>query len=357
MSHLKSSQKIFMHGVSRFNRREFFKFGLISIGSGIFTACDQTRESSQVPGSLDRINFILSWVAEAEYGGFYQALATGIYKDYGLDVTITPGGPRMSGGLLLMRGAANLIMGSGGEAIVASETRVPKITVAAIFQKDPQVLIAHPNVGNDSLGELKGKRIIIASSATASYWPFLRLKYGFTDAQIGIYDFNIGPFLENKDVIQQGIITAEPFEIEKRGGFKPVVILLADQGYNPYNFTIDTTVELVENNPDLVQRFIDASIKGWYSYLSEPAPGNELIKQYNPLMSDEQIEYSLQKMEEYGMVTGGDAATLGIGAMTKERWKSFFDDMVEAGLFKASTNYENAFTLQFINKGVDAYKF
>ncbi|KYC44074.1 nitrate ABC transporter substrate-binding protein [Scytonema hofmannii PCC 7110] len=348
------------------NRRQFIKYGSMALGSSIFTACSSGNQSlsgglvstvdPEAKSRLDKVNFILSWVAEAEYGGFYQALATGIYKDYGLDVSITQGGPRMSAGLLLMRGAANLIMGSGGEAIVAVETGVPKVTVAAIFQKDPQVLIAHPGVGNDLLEQMKGKPILTASAASATYWPFLKLKYGFTDSQQRPYNFKIEPFLADKNMIQQGIVTAEPFEIEKKGGFKPVVILLADRGYNSYNFTIDTTVELVENNSELVQRFVDASIKGWYNYLEQPTPGNELIKKYNPEMTDEQIAYSVKKIKEYNLITGGDAANLGIGAMTKERWKSFFDGMVEAGVFKSTTKYEDAFTLQFVNKGVQAYK-
>lgn len=347
-------------------RRGFIKYSSLTIGAGMLTACSNRNgllfnsssdiSQSKSKGDLERVNFILSWVAEAEYGGFYQAIATNIYKDYGLEVSITQGGPRMSGGLLLMRGAANLIMGSGGESIVSVESRVPKVTVAAIFQKDPQVLIAHPGVGNDSLEQMKGKQILTGSAASASYWPFLRQKYGFTDSQQRPYEFKVEPFLADKNLIQQGIITAEPFEIEKKGGFKPVVILLADQGYSPYNFTVDTTVEMIENRPDLVQRFLDASIKGWYSYLNQPNPGNELIKKYNASMTDEQIAYSIQKIKEYNLIDGGDASKLGIGGMTKERWKSFFDAMVNAGIFKSDTNYEDAFTLKFVNKGADAYK-
>jgi NitT/TauT family transport system substrate-binding protein len=347
-------------------RRKFIKYSLSAIGSGILVSCSSKvvplsgvqSSSSEVKttSSLERINFVLSWVAEAEYGGFYQAVATNIYKDYGLDVSISQGGPRMNGGLLLMRGAANLIMGSGGESIVGLESGLPKVTVAAIFQKDPQVLIAHPGVGNDSLEQLRGKAILTAASANATYWPFLRQKYGFSDNQQRRYEYNIEPFLADKNLAQQGIITSEPFEIEKKGGFKPIVILLADQGYSPYNFTIDTTIDMIENKSDLVQRFVDASIKGWYSYLSQPAPGNELIKKNNPSMTDEQISYSIQKIKEYKLIDGGDASKLGIGAMTKERWKSFFDAMVDAELFRSNIKYEDAFTLKFVNKGVDTYQ-
>lgn len=332
------------------SRRQFIKYSSIAIGTGTLTAC-----VSKFKSRLDRVIFNLSWVAEAEYGGFYQARATGIYKDYGLDVTIKQGSPRGNYNLLLIGGAVDLTMSHCGEALNAAKDAVPKVTVAAIFQRDPQVLIAHPGTGNDSIDKLKGKSILVAGAADANYWPFLKAKYGFTDDQKHPYNFDVQPFLKDKNIIQQGIITAEPFEIKKKGGFDPVVMLLADYGYNPYNFTVETTHKLVDKNPDLIQRFVDASIKGWYSYLEEPIPGNKLIKIDNPLMTDEQISFSIQKMKESNLVLGGDAQQLGIGAMTEERWKSFFNDMVQAGVFDKDLNYKDAFTLQFVNKGVNYY--
>ncbi|AUT03926.1 nitrate ABC transporter substrate-binding protein [Nostoc sp. CENA543] len=353
-----------LHGVSKINRRKFLKYSSIATGSGILAACTNGGKSPSVnttfrprnTGQLDKVTFSLHWVAEAEYGGFYQAVATGIYRDHGLDVTIKPGGPRGNYTLLLMGGSVDLIMGHSGDAIGALKDGVPMITIASIFQRDPQVLIAHPGTGNDSLEKLKGKPILVGSGGEATYWPFLKAKYGFTDDQKRPYNFDVQPFLQDKNIIQQGLLTAEPFEIKKKGGFDPTVLLLADYGYNAYSFTIETTKKLVEVNADLVQRFVDASIKGWYSYLQDPVPGNNLIKKDNPNMSDEQISFTLEKLKENGIVTGGDAQQLGIGAMTQERWQSFYDNLVKTGVFDNSINYQEAFTLQFVNKGVDYYK-
>jgi NitT/TauT family transport system substrate-binding protein len=346
------------------SRRHFIKYGALALGTGILTSCinrnkttsNNYASSSQTKNGLDKVTFSLSWVAEAEYGGFYQAVATGMYRDYGLDVTIKPGGPRGNYTLLLIGGAVDLTMAHSGEAINSAKDNVPKVTVAAIFQRDPQVLIAHPGTGNDSLEKLKGKPIYVGAAADANYWPFLKAKYGFSDAQKRPYNFDIQPFLKDKNIIQQGIVTSEPFDIKKKGGFEPVVMLLADYGYNPYNFTIETTRKLVEKNPDLVQRFVDASIKGWYSYLDEPIPGNNLIKKDNPDMTDDLIAFSLNKMKENNLVLGGDAQQLGIGAMTDERWQSFFNNMVQAGVFDASVNYKDSYTLKFVNKGATFYK-
>jgi NitT/TauT family transport system substrate-binding protein len=210
-------------------------------------------------------------------------------------------------------------------------------------------LLAHPNVGVDSLEDLQGKPIYVAALANTTFWPFLKEKYNFTDEQKRPYNFSIAPFLADKNVAQQGYISSEPLKVTKEGGFEPVVFLLADYGYTPYTTTIETRRELVEKNPDLVKRFVDASIKGWYSYLENPEPGNQLIKKDNPEMTDELLAYSLKKMKEYGIVISGDAEKKGIGMMTDARWKSFFDEFVKAGVFKAETDYKQAFTLQFVS--------
>lgn len=348
------------------NRRRFIWYSSLAVGSGIVSACSSSQTASTTTSSaaspvasakkLDEVSLGTNWFAQAEHGGFYQAVAKGIYKEHGLDVTVRMGGPQVNGTQLLMGGAIDFNVGYGISAIKAVESNIPQMTVAAIFQKDPQVLLAHPDSGSDSFDKLKGKKILLSTSANATFWPFLKTKFGYTDDQIGVYTFSVAPFVADKSLIQQGYVTSEPNSIEQVGGFKPVVLLMADHGYTPYATTIETKKELVEKNPDLVQRFVDASIKGWYSYLNDPAPGNELIKKDNPKMSDQQLAYGLSKLKEYGIIVSGDAEKMGIGAMTEERWKAFYDSMTQAGVFKPSLKYADAFTLKFVNKGVSAYK-
>lgn len=354
------------------SRRKLLQYGAIALGTGLATSCGNssgtstpTSEGTDAPtsaetpsaasGELTKLTFGTNWYAQAEHGGYYQAVATGIYEEYGLDVTVSMGGPQVNGTQLLMGGAVDFFMGYTSDAIAAVAEGIPKITIAAIFQKDPQVLLAHPDTGVDSLEDLKGRPIFISSAANFTYWPFLEAKFDFTEDQKRPYNFNPGPFLADKTSAQQGYLSSEPLKIAQEGGFEPVVFLLADYGYNPYATTIETRRELVDSDPDLVQRFVDASIKGWYSYFEDPAPGNELIKQDNPEMSDEQLAYSLEKMQEYGIVLSGEAETMGIGAMTEDRWKEFFDSMVAAGIYEADLDYTQAFTLDFVNKGTDYY--
>jgi NitT/TauT family transport system substrate-binding protein len=304
--------------------------------------------------ALDQVTFGTNWKAEPEHGGFYQAVAMGIYEKHGLDVTIRPGGPQVNHAQLLAAGQIDFNMAANVfNAFNYVQNDVPMVTVAAIFQKDPQILMAHPDQGFKTLADLKGHPILISQDARTTFWEWLKAEYGFTDDMIRPYTFNPAPFLADPSAIQQGYLTSEPFAVEREGGFTPQVFLLADSGYDTYSTTIETSWRLVEDNPDLVQRFVDASIEGWYSYLyGDPAPANALIKADNPDMTDEQIAYSIAKLKEYGIVDSREAQELGIGAMTDQRWRDFFDFAASAGLYPADLDLSRAYTLQFVNQKV-----
>jgi NitT/TauT family transport system substrate-binding protein len=304
--------------------------------------------------ALDKVTFGTNWVAEGEHGGFYQALADGTYRKYGLDVTIVPGGPNANNRMLLVVGKIDFFMSANTlQGFDAVERGVPTVEVAAMFQKDPQVLLAHPDRGINKFSDLKNLTLFVSSEGVASYFQWLKADFGFKDDKVKPYTFNPQPFLVDKASAMQGYVTSEPFAIEKEGKFKPRIFLLADEGFSAYSTLIETRRELVEKKPELVQRFVDASIIGWYNYLyGNNAPANALIKAQNPEMTDELLAYSLAKMKEYGIVDSGDAKTLGIGAMTDARMKDFFDKMVRAGVAKAGLDYRKSYTLQFVNRKV-----
>jgi NitT/TauT family transport system substrate-binding protein len=299
-----------------------------------------------------KLTFQSNWRAQAEHGGYYQAVATGLYAKQGLDVTVKAGGPQINNPQLLAAGAIDFSMGSDSfNGLNFVKNDIPLVVVGSMFQKDPRVLLAHPGQGNDSLAALKGKPILIASASRNNYWQFLRAKYGYTDDQIRAYTFNMAPFLADKGAIQQGFLTSEPLKMQQ-AGIQPVIHLLADHGYVSYATTLETRRQLVQEKPDVVQRFVDATIEGWYSYIyGDRAAANALIKKDNPEMSDEQLAYSHAKMKEYGIVDSGDSLKLGIGAMTAARWREFADTMVKAGVYPADLDVSKAYTLQFVNKG------
>jgi NitT/TauT family transport system substrate-binding protein len=304
--------------------------------------------------ALDKVTFGTNWVAEAEHGGFYQALADGTYKKHGLDVTIVPGGPNVNNRILLPVGKIDFFMSANTlQSFDAVEQNVPTLAVAAMFQKDPQVLIAHPGPGVDKFEDLKGLTLFISKEGIATYYQWLKSDFGFSEARVKPYTFNPQPFLADKSSAMQGYVTSEPYAIETQGHFQPKVFLLADHGFDTYSTLIETRRDLVEQKPDLVQRFVDASVIGWYNYIyGDNKPGNDLIKKGNPEMADALLAYSVAKMKEYGIVDSGDTTTLGIGAMTDARMKSFFDKMVRAGVVKGSIDLRRAYTLAFVNKRV-----
>ncbi|CAL74629.1 Putative ABC transporter, periplasmic binding protein [Bradyrhizobium sp. ORS 278] len=304
--------------------------------------------------TLDKVSFGTNWVAEAEHGGFFQAVADGTYKRYGLDVTIVPGGPNENNRMLLISGkieffmAANTLM-----AFDAVANNVPVVSIAAMFQKDPQVFLTHPESKVTKLEELKPLTLFVSKEGVSSYYQWLKSEYGFSEKNVRPYTFNPQPFIATPQSAMQGYVTSEPFAVERAAGFKPGVILLADNGFNTYSTLIETRRDLVESKPDLVQRFVDASIIGWYTYIyGDNSAGNALIKKMNPEMTDDLLAYSVAKMKEFGIVDSGDSVTKGIGAMTDERITSFFDKMVRAGVVKPTIDYRKSYTLRFVNKGV-----
>lgn len=304
--------------------------------------------------ATEAVTFGTNWKAQAEHGGFYQALARGFYAERGLEVEIRPGGPQVNHRQLIAAGRLDFYMGGNmfGQFDFLREG-IPVVSVAAIFQKDPQAMLAHPGSGVESFADLQDKTLFIAPFGQLTFWPWMAHSFGLDEAQIRPYTFNPAPFLADENSAQQGYVTAEPFAIRREGGFDPVVLLMADAGYDSYSTLIQTRTELIEERPEVVQAFVDASILGWIDYLwGDPAPGNALILEDNPDMTPDQIAYSIEAMRDYGIVDSGDAAELGIGAMTDARWQQFFADAVSWGAVEADLPWQDGYSLAFVNRGL-----
>ncbi|WP_291020850.1 ABC transporter substrate-binding protein [Hydrogenophaga sp.] len=295
----------------------------------------------------EKFTYMTNWYAQAEHGGFYQAVATGIYKKHGLDVTIRMGGPQVNILQIMGAGQADCIMGSSDlQMMIARSGGLPVTTVAAVFQKDPQVLIAHEDV--KSFEDMKGKTILISPTATRGYWAWLKGKYGFTDAQTRPYTFNIQPFVADKNVVQQGYLTSEPFAIQK-AGVKANTFLFADHGYPSYAATISCMDKTVKERRAAVAAFVRGTMEGWKSYFADPAPANALIKKDNPNMTDEQLTYSVAKLKEMGIVVSGGAATNGIGSIDEARIRQSYDFLVSNQLIDpAKVNTAQAYDISII---------
>lgn len=314
---------------------------IVAALSGFFALSLSSSAAAQT-----KVTFLTNWFAQAEHGGFYQALAEGTYKKYGLDVTIKMGGPQVNGLQLLAAGQAEFYMGFDLQTYKAWEQGIQAVNVAAAFQKDPLVLIAHDDAPN--IEALRSRTLLIGADARTASYPWMKSKFGFTDEQTRPYTFNIQPFMADKKLAQQGYASSEPFAIRKAGG-KIKVFLLADYGFPPYATSITTLKKTIDTNPKLVADFVKASMEGWASYMKNPAPANVLIKKDNPNMTDDLLAYGVQVMKENGIVTGGDAAKMGIGIMTEARMKQTWDMMVTNKLIDTTkVKFSDAWTDKFV---------
>jgi NitT/TauT family transport system substrate-binding protein len=295
------------------------------------------------------IRFVTDWKAQAEHGGFYQALAEGTFAAQGLDVKIIPGGPDVNVPQLLAGGAAELGIGSNSFiALNMVKQAIPIRAVMAVFQKDPQVLISHPRRDINSLADMKGKPVLISAASMTAFWPWLRAKYGFSDTQIRKYTYNLAPFIVDPNAIQEGYLTSEPFTVEQQAHFKPKVFLLADYGYPGYANMVFAPQKLIDANRKAVQAFVTAARRGWERYLIDPRPGNALIKRDNPDMTDAILAQAIDKMKSHQMLQSGDGKAFGLGTMTEAQWKLFTDTMTSEGLYPKGLDFRRAYDLSFM---------
>jgi len=323
------------------------------MGGAALVAVPGARAFAQ---SLDKVSYQTNWRAQAEHGGFYLARENGIYKKHGIDADIRMGGPQQNPSQLLLGGRVDMIMSNSFEGMNYVKENLPFLVIGSIFQKDPQVIISHPGVGHDSFEQLKGKPILVGAGGRTSYWPFLKARFGYSEEQARPYTFNMAPFLADKQLSQQGFVSSEPYVI-MQAGVQPVVHLIADAGFGNYNTTINISKKMADEKKDVVQRFVNASLEGWAEYMKGGEAikaANAAIRKDNPDMDDAKMDYALKVMNERGIVKSGDALKLGIGAMTDERWKIFYDQMTNAGVFTPGLDYKKAYSLEFINKGVGA---
>lgn len=301
-----------------------------------------------------KVRFGTNWIAEAEHGGYYQALADGTYEKAGLDVEIVMGGPQSNNRLMFYSRQLDFYMGGNMiQAFSAVREEIPSKVVAAIFQKDPQCLITHPGAYPKFEDMLTAETILLSNEAVASFYQWMISRFGFKQEQVKPYTYNYAPFLVDPKAVQQGYATSDPYKVGLEGGFTPDVFLLADQGFSTYSTTIETLTETIETRPEIVQKFVDASILGYTNYLyGDRAAANALIKEANPDTTEDRLNATVDNMKTFGIVDSGDTATMGIGAMTDARMADFFKQMVDAGVIDGSLDLKASYTLDFVNKGI-----
>jgi NitT/TauT family transport system substrate-binding protein len=302
---------------------------------------------------LTKIIFYTDWKAQAEHGGYYQALALGYYKRAGLDVVIRAGGPQTDNSRLLAAGAIDLAMISNAfQAITLAHKKADVKMVMAVFQKDPQVIMAHGNGAPPPLTAWKTKPIFMDDAFRVSYYPWLKARFGFTDAQVRPYGFSLTPWLQNRQALQEGYLSSEPFTAQKAGAATQVLVL-ADAGFDGYGQMVAATGKLIRARPEVVRAFVAATQSGWQSYLSsDPSPGNAYIRRDNPEMTEELITYGRRQIIARGIVISGDAKTFSVGVMLPQRWQRFVAEMSALDVVPRYVDARSIYDVQFLVKAV-----
>ena len=315
-------------------------------------SCSEEVENISTEDNLIEITFATDWKAQAEQGGFYQALAAGLYEKNGLKVKIIQGSANVNVPRLIASNSVEFGIGSNSFIplnMVAN--KIPGKAVMAIFQKDPQIIMTHPDSDIRNLKDMRDLPIMISDASIGAFWLWLKSKYDFNDNQIRKKTFSLAPFLSNKSSIQQGYLTSEPFLVEREAGFTPRVFLLADYGYPSYGAMVLASSNVLKNNPEIVRAFVDASIEGWRQYIyDDPSLGNELIMLENNEMKEDILLQAIKKIRNYELVSNEISKGLDIGLMTDIKWESFFETMASNGVYEKNLKWRESFTLDFINK-------
>jgi len=331
-------------------RRAFLASGLVS---GLAASAALVRPAA----AATTIRFVTDWKAQAEHGGFYQAVADGLYAKRGLEVKIIQSGPDVNVPQLLAGGAADFGMGSNSFICMnLAKTGIPIRAVMAIFQKDPEVLMSHPRRDINSLADMKGKPVLISAATMNAFWPWLRSKFGFSDKQIRRYTYNLAPSILDPNAIQEGYLTSEPFTVQQQAHWEPKVFLLSDYGYPGYANMVLVPQKWIDTNRRAVQLFVDATRDGWLHYLNNPAKGNALIKRDNPDITDAILAQAWDKMKRHDMLLSGDGKAFGLGSMTDGQWKLFYDTMASEGLYPKGLDYKKAYDLSFVRATLQKYQ-
>ena len=316
------------------------------------SSCSEDKKNKN-ENDLVEIIFATDWKAQAEQGGFYQALASGKYLEKGLDVKIIQGNANTNIPRLLASNSIDFGMGSNSFIpLNMVVNNIPGKAVMAIFQKDPQIIMTHSNNVIESIEDIKDFPIMIADASIGGFWLWLKSKYNFKDSQIRKKTISLAPFLNDISSIQQGYLTSEPYLYEQITGNQPKVFLMADYGYPSYGAMVLTSNNMILKNPEIVQKFVNASIEGWVDYIyGDPSLGNKLIMSENGEMTEAVLSQAIKKIRQYNMISNEISLGKNIGLMSDGQWNEFFNIMSDNGVYNKDLNWTDAYTLDFIKKG------
>ncbi|WP_025683995.1 ABC transporter substrate-binding protein [Paenibacillus maysiensis] len=306
-------------------------------------AAAETSGSTGKSGGLTAVTQVTNWFAQAEHGGLYAAKEQGYYKEAGLDMTIQGGGPQVSPTQIVASGKAQFGLTTADQLLVAREQGIPLVAIATIFQKSPQGLMVHANQNISSLADLNNRTVYVGAGSV--FWDYVKSKYQLDNVKEMAYTGSLAPFIPDETAAIQGYVTSEPYEMKKQN-VDVKFLLLADAGYNPYSNVLFTTEQYIQDHPDLVRAYVEASMKGWNYYKTNYDSVNDVILKENPDFTKEKLNYAAEALIPF--VYEGDAAEHGVGYMKEERWAELGQQLMKIGALKKEPDVSKAFTDKFL---------
>lgn len=319
-----------------------------SAASAEATTPAASPSATSAPAEKVKVKMQMNWFPQPENAGELAAATLGYFPE-NVEVEVNPGGPGIAITQLLATGEVEFATCGADSILIAKEKGINLVGLLAAFQSNPQILYSHAEAGVKGFEDMVGKPVAVSDGAV--YYDFLAKKYGWSDSDKRKYDGAVATFLANKDLIQQGYYTSEPYFIAKEApDTKFDTFLIADSGYNPYSSLLCTTQEYLDENPEVVKAVVEGAQKGWQDLVdpTKNAKVLEAIMEANPDHTPESMAFAVEKMPD--LMFNADTEANGFGSMTDERWKTLMDQMVDLGVLKAPVDYKSVFTNEFIVK-------
>jgi NitT/TauT family transport system substrate-binding protein len=301
------------------------------------------HSASSSPG-LTKVILQADWYPQPEHGGFYTALVKGYYRDEGLDLQIQPGGPYISVEKQVSSGAAQFGMGSSDRTLESLANGQPLIAVAATMQHDPQGIMVRKDSPVHSFADLNGHTVAIKTGST--WWEYIVKRYQLNNVHEVPAMMNVANFVADPAYMQQAFATSEPF-FARKAGVETRVLLTSEAGYNPYRVMF-TTQEFLASHPEIVGKFVRASLRGWRDYLNDPSAAHATIAKLNPALSPDWMQFTWQALRDGHFVAGEDPSGTQLGQMDPKRWNEMYQQLFDLKVIEKPFDPSSAYTLQFL---------
>ena len=321
--------------------RKLLPFAALSIASALL-GCRSHQPAAE--SGLTPVRLQLDWYPQPEQGGFFAAQLLGYYKAEGLDVTLLPLPQYGSAAQLVATGQVDIGLGSSDQILEWSSNGLPLVAVSATMQHDPQAIMVHNNSPIHSFADLEGHTI--AAQTGATWLKFVISRYNLHNVKQIPSTLSIANFLADPNYVQQIFITSEPF-FAKQAGADVRTLLISSSGYDPYRVSF-TSRDYAAKHPDIIAKFVRASIHGWQSYLSDPAATNAYLLKLNPALNPAQEAYTAQALRDGGFITGADSSSPQTGHMTAARWQASYDQLKALGILHGPLDPTTAYSLQYV---------